>query len=127
MVMSELGPIDSADSSTNSSCVCPASWVAIRSLNTTSWPITRGRLAPPGGVPTACGLTALLTPTLSWAIPGLAVPSSKTAALAAARANEKGLGIGRLLERGLLPGGHGNPEQAEWTAQTIGIPAPASG
>src|SRR3954447_15183063 len=102
MAMSELGPIDSADSSRKRSCVWPASVVAIRSLKMTSCPITRGRLAPPGGVPVAAGLTALLTPTLSWADARLAPPSSRTAAIAAARVNGTGLGIGRLLERDLL-------------------------
>jgi hypothetical protein len=65
MTMFEFGPTVKVEASTNRIWVCPAALVAIRSLNSTSWPSTMRCGAAPGGVPTASGFTALSTPTRS--------------------------------------------------------------
>src|SRR5262249_37320892 len=108
IVRSEFGPTDIADSSRNSNCVWPSGPVVMCSLNTTSWPITNLRTVPPGGVPVASALTALLTPTFCWASASDARVSNSTAPRARMRLRNAGFPSMRgLLKPNLGANQHG--------------------
>src|SRR5579864_5744572 len=117
--MSELGPTDIDDSSRNTNWVCPVSPVVMCSLKITSWPITSRRGATPGSTPVACGLTALLTPTLCWARRGL-VPavSNRPRETAIRRERVANPGIQRLPET--------PPTATRWPGIPRRPPAPES-
>src|ERR1700692_1939147 len=61
--MSVFGAMLIVDLSVNNSCAVPAGVVWTRSLCTMWAPTTRGAVAPPGGVLSDCGLTAVAVPT----------------------------------------------------------------
>src|SRR6185437_579190 len=65
MTMSEFGPTENADESTNRICACPSGPVVTRSEWTMLLPMRIVRAGPPGGWPVACGLTAVATPTFA--------------------------------------------------------------
>src|SRR5712691_9788536 len=70
------------------------------SLKMTSCPITSRRGCAPGCAPVASGLTALLTPTLSWANKALVPPVSNRPAATATRSRKRAKpGITRLPMR----------------------------
>src|SRR5260370_28760821 len=102
MTMSERGPTVIVDWSTNKICVCPSGPVVMCSLKTTSCPSTSRRGAAPGGIPVACGLTALLTRRCCWATDGAQaspVPNSKAANMTA----RNGRGAAEVIELSSKP------------------------
>src|SRR6185312_2021750 len=108
MVKSASGPTVIADWSRNRIWVWPSADVAMRSLNTTSSLTLSCRAVPPGGVPVTAGLTALFTPTRSWATAGESDPAipRATATMKIRRENRLGA-IRPLLKQNLEAGQRG--------------------
>src|SRR5580692_9948664 len=73
--MSVFGAMLIDDLSVNNSCTVPAGVVWTRSLCTMRAPTTSGAVAPPGGVDSDSGLTAVAVPTC-WAAAGAAASTA---------------------------------------------------